>query len=164
MPRPISWLPRLHEISRSVNASVRSHYDRRDLEGLFELQPRASQELLKLMPTLQVGTSRLVERQVLARFLDRVRDAEDLPALFEKIRKEKAGTSRRRPRSLVQRDVDPVSLTSLPDSLRVSRGRLEIEFRTVEQLAEHMLLLARILESEGDEFAAAYEVEQAPET
>ncbi|MDQ1450390.1 MAG: hypothetical protein QOK38_256 [Acidobacteriaceae bacterium] len=35
MPRPISWLPRLHEIRRSVVNSVRSHYDRNDLERLF---------------------------------------------------------------------------------------------------------------------------------
>jgi len=32
MPRPLSWLPRLHEISRSVANSVRSHYDRHDLQ------------------------------------------------------------------------------------------------------------------------------------
>jgi hypothetical protein len=37
MPRPLSWLPRLHEIDRSVANSVRSHYDRRDIERLFEL-------------------------------------------------------------------------------------------------------------------------------
>ena len=41
MPRPISWLPQLHAIERSVQNSVRSHYQRRDLEQLFSLQPRA---------------------------------------------------------------------------------------------------------------------------
>ena len=39
MPRPLSWLPRLHVIRRTVANSVRSHYDRRELETLFELQP-----------------------------------------------------------------------------------------------------------------------------
>ena len=42
MPRRLSWLPRLHEIRRSVGNSVRSHYDRRDLQTLFEFQPRAA--------------------------------------------------------------------------------------------------------------------------
>jgi len=37
--RPICWLPRLHLIRRAVTNSVRSHYDRHDLEQLFELQP-----------------------------------------------------------------------------------------------------------------------------
>ena len=40
--------------------------------------------------------------------------------------------------------------------MALSRGRLEISFRSVEQLAESMLQLARILEAEGDEFARAY--------
>jgi hypothetical protein len=95
MPRPISWLPRLHEIARSVANSVRSHYDRRDLEQLFELQPRAAQKLLEMLPTVQVGTSGLVERETLGAFLERVRDSENTTELFEQIRKEKAGNSRR---------------------------------------------------------------------
>ncbi len=45
MARPVSWLPRLHEIRRAVANSVRSHYDRHDLQNLFELQPRAAQKL-----------------------------------------------------------------------------------------------------------------------
>ena len=157
MPRPISWLPRLHEITRTVTNSVRSHYDRRDVEKLFELQPRAAQELLKLLPSVQVGTSRLLDREVLADFLSRVRDTEDTAGLFEKLREEKVAVSKRRLRSLVRRDLDPVSITSLPDSMTLSRGRLEVKFDTVEQLAECMLMLARVLESDGEEFVKAFE-------
>ena len=94
MPRPVSWLPRLHEIRRSVANSVRSHYGRRDLEQLFELQPRAAQKLIEMLPTVQIGTSLLLEREALAGFLDRVREAEDVTALFEQVRAEKAGVSR----------------------------------------------------------------------
>ena len=157
MPRPISWLPRLHEITRTVTNSVRSHYDRRDIEKLFELQPRAAQELLKLLPSVQVGTSRLLDREVLADFLSRVRDTEDTAGLFQKLREEKVAVSKRRLRSLVRRDLDPVSITSLPDSMTLSRGRLEVKFDTVEQLAECMLMLARVLESDGEEFVKAFE-------
>ena len=60
MPRPISWLPRLHEIRRSVFNSVRSHYDRNDLERVFEVQPRSAQLLLELLPTVRLGRSLLV--------------------------------------------------------------------------------------------------------
>jgi hypothetical protein len=160
MPRPVSWLPRLHEISRAASNSVRSHYDRRDLEHLFELQPRAAQKLIELLPSVQIGTSRLVEREVMITFLDRVQEAEDVGQLFEEIRSEKAVTSRRKVRSLVRRDLDPVSLPSLPDSIVLGRGRLEINFTTVEQLAESLLLLARVLEGDGDGFAEAYEVRE----
>jgi hypothetical protein len=163
MPRPISWLPRLHEIRRSVTNSVRSHYGRRDLEQLFELQPRAAQKLFEMLPTVKIGTSLLVEREALVVFLDRVREADDVTALFDQVRSEKAGISRKKIRSLVPADTVPASLSSLPESIGLRRGRLEISFATVEQLAEVMYTLARVLETEGDAFAQAYEPERPPE-
>ncbi len=166
MARPPSWLPRLHPLRQTVAHSVRSHYDRKDIERLFELQPRASGKLLELLPTVSVGTAHLVEREVLLGFLERVHEAKDVTALFEQLRSEKAVASRRKLRSLVRRDLEPVGLASLPESIALSRGRLEVSFRSVEELAEAMLTLARILESEGDMFAEAYEPERpmaAPE-
>ena len=157
MPRPISWLPRLHVIARSVANSVRSHYDRHDLETLFELQPRAAQKLLELLPTVRIGNSRLVDREVLAGFLDRVRDADDTGKLFDEIRAEKAQVSRRKPRSLVRRDLDPIGIGSLPSSITLEPGRMEVRFETVEQLAEAMYALARVLEAEGQQFAERFE-------
>ncbi len=157
MPRPLSWLSRLHEIRRSVANSVRSHYDRRDLQSLFELQPRAAQKLLELLPTVPVGTAKLVEREALLTFLDRVREAEDTSRLMEEIRQERAAPSRKKIRSLVRRDTDPVSLSSLPESIGLSRGRLEVSFRSVVELAEAMYWLAQMLETE--EFAREFEPE-----
>ena len=162
MARPPSWLPRLHEIRRAVANSVRSHYDRRDLERLFELQPRAAGKLLDLLPTVPVGTAHLVDRQVLAGFLDRVQQADDVRALFNQLRLEKGAASRRKIRSLVRRDVEPVDLTSLPDSITLRRGQMEVSFSSIEQLAETMLTLARILENEGDVFAELYEPLKPP--
>ena len=163
MPRPVSWLPRLHEITRSVANSIRSHYDRRDLETLFELQPRAAQKLLELFPTIQVGTSRLVDRETLAVFLERVRDSEDTTVLFEDIRAEKVQVSHRKVRSLVRRDVEPLSLESLPPDLKIEPGRVVVSFRTIEDLAQSMYLLARIIESDGEALAARFELREAPE-
>ena len=64
MPRPIIWLPRLHEIRRSVANSVRSHCDHLDIEALFELHPRTAQKLVKMLPTVRIGTSHLIELDV----------------------------------------------------------------------------------------------------
>ena len=50
MPRPSTWMSRLHELRRSVAHSDRSHYGRRDIDALFELQPRAAQNLLRCSP------------------------------------------------------------------------------------------------------------------
>ena len=158
MPRHISWLPRLHVIRRSVANSVRSHYERRDLEDLFELQPRAAQKLLELLPCVQIGKSKLVDREVLAGFLDRVRDAENMTELFEVIRAEKAQISRRKARSIVRRDLDPIGFDSLTSSMTLTPGRITVNFGTIEELAEAMYFLARVLESQGEEFAARYEL------
>lgn len=157
MSRPISWLPRLHEIRRSVAHSVRSHYGRRDLELLFQLQPRAAQKLLELLPTTAVGTSRLVERETLAELLERVQEADDVHAVFAALRQEKVQSPRRRLRTLVQTDLSPTSLASLPEALTLQRGRLEVRFQTLEQLAETMYFVARALQDETETFAEAYE-------
>ena len=162
MARPPSWLPRLHELRRAVANSVRSHYDRKDLERLFELQPRGAGKLLELLPTVPVGTAHLVDREVLLGFLERVHEADDVHALFDQLRLEKGATTRRKIRSLVRRDLEPVGLTSLPESIGLSRGRLEVSFRSLEELAQAMLTLARILENEGDAFAELYEPEKPP--
>lgn len=158
MPRPVSWLPRLHEITRTVSTSARSHYDRRDLEKLFELQPRAAQKMLEMLPTVQVGTSRLVDREVLAGFLEGVRDADNTEAYLERTRLAKAATSHRKIRSLVRRDTEPISIDSLPSNIVLTQGRMEVTFATIEELAEAMYALARVLETDGEQIALAYEL------
>jgi hypothetical protein len=79
MGRRLSWLDRLHPIARAVLNSARSHYDRRDLEQLFELQPRSAQILMAALPTVPVGRARLIEREALYGFLIRL-EASDDPA------------------------------------------------------------------------------------
>ena len=157
MPRPISWLPRLHLIRQSVENSVRSHYTRRELEQLFELQPRAAQKLLELLPTVPVGSAHLVEREALLAFLEGVQDAEDVPGYMERLRTKPAPPVRRKLRSLVRADLPPVDLTSLPLNLTLEPGRLEVRFGTLEELAEAMLTVARLLEGDGERFAKLYE-------
>jgi len=159
MARSVSWLPRLHEIRRSVENSVRSHYDRRDLELLFKLQPRAAGKLINLLRTgSTLGSSYLVERDTLLKFLVDAGEAEDIGTLCLRQRLEQQQIAhRRRPRSLVRRDLDPVGLAALPNWITIERGRLCFDFETTEQLAEGMLILARIFESDGDEFASTYE-------
>ncbi len=66
MPRTLSWLDRIVPISRTVQESARSHYDRKDIERLFELQPRAAQQLMAALPSVPVGRARLVEREALS--------------------------------------------------------------------------------------------------
>jgi hypothetical protein len=162
MARPASWLPRLHEIRRAVSSSIRSHYTRRELEGLFQLQPRAALKLIELLPTASIGTALLVEKEALLSFLEGANVADDITAYFERMRLAKAAVSKKKIRSLVRRDREPLTISSLPQTLRISPGRLEINFSTVLDLTEAMYALARVLENDEQEFVRRFEQSTLP--
>lgn len=157
MARPITWLPRLHEIRRSVANSVRSHYTRRELEVLFQIQQGAASRLLEIVPTLPVNGSYLAEREGLLGFLDKVMEAEDVTTLMRRLKAEKQAPTRRSVRSMVRRDTSPVSVTGLPETIRLARGHLEINFETMEEFVETLHMLARILNDDLEAFAHEYE-------
>jgi hypothetical protein len=150
MPRPISWLPRLHEIRRSVVNSVRSHYDRNDLERLFEVQPRSAQLLLELLPTVRLGRSLLVEREALAQFIERLSVAEDVSSEIERIRSERPGQVRKKLRYVVTDEVANATVSSLPSNVVAEAGRLEIRFSTLIELAESLHAVAQALDHDLD--------------
>ena len=160
MPRPVSWLPRLHEIRRAVASSVRSHYERKEIESLFQVQPRAAQLLLEMLPTSVIGRSRLVERQTLADFLDRIHKSDDPSAELDLIRAQGGKASRKKIRTLVRLDSEPLQLDSLPANIEFIPGQMMVSFRTIEDLAQAMYNLARVMETDGDELARRYEVQE----
>lgn len=145
MPRSISWLPRLHLIRRTVANSVRSHYDRNDLEKLFEVQPRSAQMLLELMPTTRLGRSLLVEREALAEFLERLHQAEDVAAELAQLRAAKPGNMRKKLRYVVTAEVE-TTVASLPPNLTAEPGRMEIRFATLVELAQTLHAVAQALD------------------
>lgn len=163
MARPITWLPRLHEIRRSVANSVRSHYTRAELETLFQVQQGAASRLMEVIPTLKVNGGYLAEREGLLGFLERISDAEDVTTLMRELRADKNAPTRRSVRHMVRRDTSPVSLAGTPDTLRLARGHLEVDFKTMEELVGTLYTLARILDEDLEEFARAYEPTKADE-
>ena len=110
-----------------------------------------------------MGTSRLVERETLAGFLDKVQEADDVAEVLDQVRQEKEAASRKRLRSLIQQDDESVLLSSLPRSLTLTRGHLEVTFRTLEELAEALYFLARALDNDLDGFAREFEPEPVKE-
>ena len=163
MPRPISWLPQLHTIERSLENSVRSHYERRDLEQLFSLQPRAAQLLMDALPTVPIGRSRLVEREALRSLLAEVRQAEDPSAVLETARRQQKAPSRRKLRELLPHDHPPATWDALPASLHLAPGEVRITYRTLEELALALLELSSLLDTRMEEFAQRYEIRIASE-
>jgi hypothetical protein len=153
MSRPLTWLPRLHEIRREIIQSVRSHYERKDLEPIFHLQHRAAHQLMQLLPCTKIGRSLIIERQVLIDFLDKIHETEDPTRVLQSFRDAKEAPKRRTLRNLVQKDNTPVALETLPTSILLSPGEATIRFVRMEDLAASLLALAQVLYSE-DGFAA----------
>lgn len=158
MARPVSWLPRLAEIRRSVTNSKRTHYDRPALEQLFQMQPRAAGKLMALLPQVDaLGRSRLVERAALARFLDEINNAEDVSAALTQQRTLGAKVTRRKPRLLVRRDlVEEGELVSLPNTVKIERGLLTVSFSSKMELIESLAIFAGAVENNEEEFIERY--------
>ena len=161
MGRRLSWLDRLYPISRTVAASARSHYDRKDLQQIFEIQPRSAQNLMAALPTVPIGRARLIERETLSNFLQRLREADDPAQAFAEIREGKGRTVRRKLRTLVLQDVQ-TDIDTLPASLQLAPGELHVTFRTVDQLAESLMHLAVVLDKQLNEFITRYEPPSEP--
>lgn len=158
MARPISWLPRLYEIRKSVTNSVRSHYTRAELQQLFEIQPRAASRLLESLPTVKVGTAYLVKREDLISFLNQMHESEDAHAVLGRVKEEKGGVSRQKLRNLVRHDIEPATLESVPPEIALERGLVQIRFDSTYRLVECLWALASILQGEGlGEFVERYE-------
>jgi hypothetical protein len=145
----------LPEIRRSVANSARSHYDRKDLQALFQLQPRAAGALLDMLPKVKVGQAHLVERDALGRFLDRVHRAENVTAAVMAQRAEREAATRRKPRALVRRDHEVVSAASLSHWL--TRGHLHIHFETAQELSDALWRVAISMQEDLEAFVSLYE-------
>jgi hypothetical protein len=160
MARTVSWLPRLQEIRRSVRGSTRTHYNRRELELLFGLGPRMAGKMIEMLDTVEVGPSRLVPREVLERFLERVSKARDIAELYRRLRKRKHDPNWNKPRAMVLDDNEPREMPALPDWIYLSRGHLIMRFEITEQLVQGLALVERMVATHGDEFALKYEPEE----
>jgi hypothetical protein len=160
MPRPFSWLPQLSNIRRSVSNSLRSHYERRDLELLFKISPSAAGRLLHLLATEPVGTAHLVAREKLASFLEAVSETEDVPGLCQKIRAERKNLTRVRARYLCLRDEAEVPFASLSASIMLRPGQLVIRFDNLEYLVRQLIILSQAMKDDPLAFEKACEPER----
>lgn len=168
MARPISWIERASAMLHEVKIKKRTRYGAGDIQDLFGLQPRAAQTLMKMLPRFEVGRSFEVSREDLIAFLERVLAAAPLGSghhaagkgvatLFDQILAEAPPVTREQlPSPVSPVRLTPRPLSSLPDSILIRRGHIEIVGRTREEATEALLALALIIET--DEFAERFEL------
>jgi hypothetical protein len=156
MARALSWIDRIVPIARTVAESARSHYDRRELQRLFELQPRSAQQLMAALPNITLGRARLVEREALIQFLAKLNDSETPAWTFAQMKTQGGKAVRRKLRAFSLQDY-PANVDSPPHMMTIISGELRVKFQTLEELAEAMLYLATVFTHDLDGFAALYE-------
>jgi hypothetical protein len=155
MARPISWLPRLAEIRRTVMNSKRELYDSLALEKLFGIQRRGVGNLVAVLPAVKVGASLVVERDVLARFLEELSKAEDPAAAYAKRRRGKKPP--RKSKLMVRRQlITEGSLVSLPDTVKLRPGHIEFQYGSKLELLESMAMFLGAVENDEDVFLEKY--------
>lgn len=156
MSRPLSWIDRIYTIFQAVTSSARSHYDRKDLERLFSLQPRSAQNLMSALPTVSVGKAHLVERAALLLFLSQLRQADDPGELYAKLKSAKGSKTKRKIQNFVLDDL-VADLDTLPSTVSLSVGEVRVQFQNAEELVEAMMHLAIVLDKQLDAFVAKYQ-------
>jgi hypothetical protein len=166
MARTVSWLPRVEAIRHTVSGSTRSHYNRRDLEKLFEVQPRTAQGLLGLLPSYRMGQNLLVPREDLIAFLDLLAQVEikDRSGILDKLQQKGRPNRIRTSLKTLNRAEYSNGLDQLPPNIQLSRGELRVKFETMEELAEAMMLIADELQNNFEVFTRRYEPEAPPPT
>lgn len=156
MARSLSWLNRLVPIARTVQDSARSHYDRKEIQRLFELQPRSAQQLMAALPNISVGRARLVEREALSKFLCELNDTDKPAEAFARMKSRGGKAVLRKLREFSLED-HRATVDSPPPMMNLERGDLRVKFQTLEELAQAMLWLANVLRDDLEGFAAKYE-------
>jgi hypothetical protein len=153
MSRQTSWLTRLPEIRRSVAESVRSHYERRDIERLFRVRPRSAQQLMKAISVAaKVGRSGLVERQAIENYLAQVAESDDPEKLIQSHRRTVPTIPRKRLHHFIQHDEISATLDTLPPNVKLDPGLLQITFTNIAELAQGLYRLAQAMDADVEDF------------
>ncbi len=121
-----------------------------DIERLFGVGRASAQALMKAIGEVQtVGGTHFVDRTSLLRFLDEMIAAVSLEAaLRTRLLEADAPPSHKPLRVALPADLRSVRVRDLPDSIRLSAGRLEIDALTTEAMLENLVLLAQAMQND----------------
>lgn len=150
MPRPVKWSRDLHPIRERAKRSRTETWSRKDIQDLFNVGPSSAQNLLKAIGEVQaVGGTHFVERSALLAFLDEMVVAESVEtALRNRLLQAEAPPAPRPLLITLPPDLRNVMVRDLPDTIRLSPGRLEIQAVDTESILEGLALLARALQND----------------
>jgi hypothetical protein len=168
MPVPPSWIPRLAEILAAVESLPSRDLDRDQIMRLFGVKRRAALLLMKqLEPKLVRGSWRIDRLRLEAWLEDQMRDAGRELDRRERLTRAliTADLSLPRPKGAflsvaATQEMRSKAVRGLPPGVSFAFGspsRLEVEFRTLEELAEKLIQAGLALDRNFDHYASLLE-------
>jgi hypothetical protein len=155
-------------LTRSGRLSIRieaRYLDRRAIERLFGVKRRRAQQMMtRLVPAVEIGTNVVVERAELMVALEALARG-DRMATFRARRRRAAEEIAEAQEQAAAREVEvpgvPLrrTLESLPATISLRPGRLDIRFKSVSDLWRQLSELASAAAADRDRFREAAEPE-----
>jgi hypothetical protein len=168
MPVPPTWIPRLAEILAAVQRMPERDLDREQIMRLFGVKRRAALLLMKELEPKMVRGSWRIDRSRLAAWLeeqmhDSDRELERQKRLTRALIT--ADISLPRPPGVflsvvVTQEMRRQAVRGLPPGVSLTFGspsRLEVEFQTLEELAEKLIQAGLALDRNFDHYASLLE-------
>ena len=168
MPVPPTWMPRLAEILAAVESLPASELDREQIMRLFRVKRRAALLLMKQLEPKRVRGSWRIDRRRLATWLEeQMRDAGRELDRRERLTRAliTADLSLPRPKGAflsvaATQEMRSQAVRGLPPGVAIDFGspsRLEVEFQTLEDLAEKLIQAGLALDRNFDHYASLLE-------
>jgi hypothetical protein len=163
MPDQPSWINRLPDITRQIEASPAPFLDRSAIENLFGLRRRQSINLIRRMGGYQIGKTFLVDRQAVLEYLN---DPQKRRSAAQEVRRFRTvGTllnqaqqelhMRRIPIAAAPR-VSKLELEGLPEGIELGARELNIRFEHPRELLEKLFALAQAMANDYERFEATW--------
>jgi hypothetical protein len=168
MPVPPTWIPRLAEILAAVESLPSRDLDREQIMSLFRIKRRAALLLMRQLEPKMVRGSWRIDRLRLAAWLeDQMRDAGRELDRRERLTRAliTADLSLPRPKGAflsvaATQEMRSQAVQGLPPGVSLAFGspsRLEVEFQTLEDLAEKLIQAGLALDRNFDHYASLLE-------
>lgn len=164
MARPIKWSRDLHPIRERADRSRTETWSRQDIERLFDIGRASAQSLMKAIGDVQtVGGTHFIDRGSLLAFLDEMVAADSVEAGMQaRLLEADAPPKPKTLRVALPADLRNIMLRDLPDNIRLSTGRLEIDAPTAVAMLESLALLAQAMGNDLDQIGNVIEPPRTP--
>lgn len=160
MSRPPQWYSNVPRALSELDQLKMSVLDRAAIERLLGLSRRTAIRLLHRLGGYQAGRTFLIERTVLIRALERLRfdgaferEIRRRERLDQTVAALRSDLRARRHELPVPPENRSAQMTRLPSGVHLVPGRLEVDFKSPEELLAHLFALAQAAAQDFAEFS-----------